>query len=380
MTPSADDPGEGGDPRVLVVGDTPAAAALAGTLARRDADPTLLARRTGSPPAERVFIHPAGLSVLDRLGVGDRIRSAGYPLTALRATGSRKELTATAPADAAPTLVVERGTLRRSLATLVPESVRGDAVVAAVEDRENCARVTFDDGRRAQFDAVVGADGPTSATRVTTGSFGSRGTGLHEWSFVVDRADGDCPTLREFWGEDGFAAAVTTADATAVRIVARSGTVGAPHREAALRTAAARIADPVVEFLDRLGDRSPQYRRIGVSPDGTALHSGRVALCGTAARPAGLAAGIEPTLGLLDGWTLGEALAGSDDARGALETYGSRRSRGPTVPREVDEVKTDDGYAPADPDGPLGALRTLRAMALGSERSWLAIPQWHRSL
>lgn len=364
MSPAADPPGSA-DPRILVVGDTPAAAALAGTLARSGADLTLLSRRTRSFPEELVLVHPIGLAVLDQLGVGNRIRSVGEPLSELRAVEGGETLTATVPADADRTLIVDRGVLHRSLGTLVPESARRDAVVAAIEDREDCARVTFEDGQRARFDAVVGADGPTSAIRATTGSFGSRGTGLHEWSFVVDRDDGDRHLLREFWADEGFAAAVTTADATAVRIVVPSDAVGAPHHEATLRTASAGIADPVVDLLDRLEDRSPQYRRVGVCPDGAPLHSGRVALCGTAARPGGLTTGLEPTLGLADATTLGELLVGTDDPRSALETYGARRSRGSTGIPALGKIGTDAAYAPADAEGPVAAVRTLRAVALG---------------
>jgi flavin-dependent dehydrogenase len=83
---------------VLVIGGGPAGSAAAMTLARAGARVRLIERAVF--PRDKLCgdtLNPGALSILDRLGVGDRVRACALPITGMMVTGPGAEVSADYP-------------------------------------------------------------------------------------------------------------------------------------------------------------------------------------------------------------------------------------------------------------------------------------------
>jgi 2-polyprenyl-6-methoxyphenol hydroxylase-like FAD-dependent oxidoreductase len=161
--------------RVLISGAGVAGPTLAWFLAKHGMEPTLVeqapALRTGG---YIVDFWGAGFEVADRMGIAGELqrlgytvqevrvvdthgrRISGFPAAAFaRATGGR--FTSLPRGDLAA--AVYRAALDRGLETIFGDSID------RIDQRDDCASVTFTSGRTRDFDLVVGADGLHSRVR-----------------------------------------------------------------------------------------------------------------------------------------------------------------------------------------------------------------------
>ena len=114
---------------------------------------------------------PNSMKVLRRLGVEALVRRNSFePYSHLNRTWDSGEIMRELPMPerlfGAPYLCMHRGDLHEALASLVPaELIHGGRKLAGLDERADRVTLTFEDGSRAQADAVVGADGVHSVVR-----------------------------------------------------------------------------------------------------------------------------------------------------------------------------------------------------------------------
>lgn len=173
-------------PDVVVVGAGPAGSIAALVLARAGVTVRLLDR--SSFPRDKLCgdtLNPGALAILDRLGVGDRIRRAALPITGMTVTGPRRAVVrATYPADLNGVAI-----LRRDLDQILVDAAIGAGV-----------RFTANVNVRGP---LTGANGP----RVTGVVTSAGGNTEHVDAKVVIGADGRRSTLAFALGLASFAPA-----------------------------------------------------------------------------------------------------------------------------------------------------------------------------
>lgn len=158
-----------------------------------------------------VTVAPNASRVLDRLGVLDRIRSAGAVPDGhgvyLDAMG--RMVTDAAWEDSAKryrNIGMYRPDLIDALAQAIdPETIRLGHRLSAVETVDSGVRVTFENGAEDVFDAVVGADGIHSVVRKAIGQFPEPVySGYVVYRGVVDasRLPADWPMISQVWMGD----------------------------------------------------------------------------------------------------------------------------------------------------------------------------------
>ena len=114
---------------------------------------------------------PNSMKVLRRLGVEARVRGHSFePYSHLNRTWDSGEIMRELPMPerlfGAPYLCMHRGDLHEALASLIPaEAIHRGMKLAGLDERAGRVTLTFEDGTRAQSDAVVGADGVHSVVR-----------------------------------------------------------------------------------------------------------------------------------------------------------------------------------------------------------------------
>jgi len=168
----------GRDADVVVVGAGPVGTALALDLVRRGRSVRLLEARTTRPPGSRAIgVHPAGLAVLDGLGVADELLAAGRRVRRGRAWGAagpvgELDLAALPPPYRFVLTVpqpVTEGVLRAALANAAPEALELGARVAGLAQDPDGVTVVGRSGDGAErcwrAAVVVGCDGRDGAVR-----------------------------------------------------------------------------------------------------------------------------------------------------------------------------------------------------------------------
>ena len=156
--------------RVLISGASIAGPALAHWLARYGFDVTVLEKasavRAGGQAVD--FKGPVHRTVLERMGILDAVRAAGVESPDGIVVDARGRKLATVPgAFAGGEINIGRGDLARILHDLTAGRCRyvfGDSI-AALDQREDGVRVSFERGEPQTFDLVVGADGIHSNVR-----------------------------------------------------------------------------------------------------------------------------------------------------------------------------------------------------------------------
>ncbi|MBD0324379.1 MAG: FAD-dependent monooxygenase, partial [Aldersonia sp.] len=176
--------------RILVIGAGIGGISVARGLLRDGHDVTVFERmpavRTGGGA---VTIWSNGAAVLEQLGVD--MDGAGQQLSTVRvvtSTGRRIatfDVTAIASALGAPTRMVPRRVLLERLLEGFPmDRIQCGARAVRVIDTESGARVEFEDGRFADADLVIGADGRHSVVR-GAGAKEAEPTGWCSWQGLV---------------------------------------------------------------------------------------------------------------------------------------------------------------------------------------------------
>ena len=190
--------------RILVVGAGVSGISVARGLLRDGHDVTVFDQR---PDAQAgggaVTIWSNGETVLRQLGVD--MNGAGQLLSAVRVMTSRGRPLATLDVSAmvdrlgAPVrMVPRRDLLERLLEGFPAERIRCNSRAVGVVTTPNGVRVEFGDGRSAEGDVLIGADGLHSVVRDIVGAHGAEPTGWCSWQGLVtlpDVANGDVATI-----------------------------------------------------------------------------------------------------------------------------------------------------------------------------------------
>ncbi|MBS1673384.1 MAG: FAD-dependent monooxygenase [Actinobacteria bacterium] len=166
------------DHDVVIVGAGPVGLLLACLLAQQGIDVVICERRSGDDLRSRAIgIHPPGLAMLDRAGVGAAVRAEALALSGGEVLSRGRVLASLSfPADRAVRVLPQQRThalLRQRLDELAPGALQAGRTVRAVRDEGGFVRVRVDVGnRRREITAAfaVIADGVHSGLRATLGS------------------------------------------------------------------------------------------------------------------------------------------------------------------------------------------------------------------
>lgn len=160
--------------RVLISGAGIAGPALAYWLAHYGFEPTLVEKAPGLRSGGYVIdFWGAGFELADRMGLLPEIARHGYKVRELRVVNESGKRISGFPTDTFSRatgghyITIARSALGAAIFHKIEnqvETIFGDSV-AAVEQNQQCVRVTFEGGMVRDFDLVVGADGLHSNIR-----------------------------------------------------------------------------------------------------------------------------------------------------------------------------------------------------------------------
>lgn len=178
---------------ITVIGAGIAGLATAVALRRSGHDVSVVEQRSAPASGAGISIWPNALAALDEIGLGDSVRQAGGRVTGgairwrdgtwLRRPSAQRIVAALGE----PLVVVRRSVLTDILrAALPPETLQTGVAATSVAVGESSVVVALSDGRTADVDAVVGADGVNSmVARTLNGPLRSRYAGYTAWRGVA---------------------------------------------------------------------------------------------------------------------------------------------------------------------------------------------------
>jgi 2-polyprenyl-6-methoxyphenol hydroxylase-like FAD-dependent oxidoreductase len=284
------------------------------------------------------------IRALDAIGVGDAVRAVGQRMTGGLRRSDGRPLAAPIPASFLARhpdfcVVVHRAELQTALlAALGREHVTLGARATSVSQDDRTAIVPFADGRRAQGDLVVGADGLRSIVRAQLhGAVEPDYAGYTAWRGVAPM-DGQPITPAETWGSGMRFGQVPLTRGRVYWFATANAPEGArpPDSERAeLMRRFGSWHDPIAQLVERTPDpailRNDIYDREPLARWGDR----RITLLGDAAHP------MTPNLGqgacqaIEDAVVLARSLANGSDVVSALRAYeAARRPRSAAIVRE----------------------------------------------
>jgi 2-polyprenyl-6-methoxyphenol hydroxylase-like FAD-dependent oxidoreductase len=285
-----------------------------------------------------VALWPSALSVMDRVGLGSAVRALGRPwaIAALRRHDGSFLVRYTSEDLAAslgePTIAVHRGELQSLLlSALPPGAVHTGRRCERIERcRDGTVALHFTDGGVVHADAVIGADGLRSMTRVHL--FGDGAARVRDCRYASWRGTATQPsgtdwhtTVGETWGPAGRFGFVPISRSR-IAWYAAVRDLGTGDR-AALLECFGDWHDPIPALIDRTVDEHLWRDRIYDRWPLRRWSVGPVTLLGDAAHPMTPELGQGACQAVLDAWTVADALARSPDPTTAFRTY--ERTRRP---------------------------------------------------
>jgi 2-polyprenyl-6-methoxyphenol hydroxylase-like FAD-dependent oxidoreductase len=325
---------------VLISGASIAGPALAYWLRRRGFAPTVVeAAPAIRPGGQAVDLRGAGRSVVERMGLLDRVREVSVDERGIANVDARGRRTSEMAADAfgGEGIVAEIEVMRGDLTRILYEATRDDVEylfadrIAALQPDADGVLVRFESGAQRRFDFVVGADGVHSGVRAL--AFGPeqryvRAMGaytayftvpdpgdLGHWFLMHNAPGGRVAGLRP---ERGGTAKVMLSFTSPELHYDRRDRAAQQHL---LRQAFTGVGWRVPELLSAM-DASPDFYfdAIGqVHMD--AWTQGRVALVGDAGYCASPLTGMGTSLALVGGYVLAGELAAATDHAAAFARY-----------------------------------------------------------
>jgi len=190
-------------PRILIVGGGLAGLALAIGLGQRGlAYEVVEQESTWAPVGAGIGLLPNAMCCLDRLGVGNAVRAAGFEVTATEwldvTGGSAIRFDWRDVWDGDPVIQIHRHPLVQILADRVTGSVRLGTVLTGLRQAAEGVEVELSDGSAGLYDLVVGADGVYSTVRrLWFRSAPPRYVGQHYWRGALPDPGGSLP--RHWW-------------------------------------------------------------------------------------------------------------------------------------------------------------------------------------
>ncbi|MGO4680147.1 FAD-dependent oxidoreductase [Microbacterium sp. 2MCAF23] len=360
------------DHEVVIVGAGPVGLLLACLLAQDGADVLVCERRRGDDLRSRAIgIHPPGLELLDRAGVGEAVRAEALTLEGGDVLSRGRILAAlTFPESRRVRVLPQQRThalLRDRLETLSAGTLRFGCTAGAVRDEGDFVRLAVDrPAGRLEITAafVVLADGVHSALRRELGLGWRRRPGRAAYA-MADVPDLAGDARARLHCEPGGLVESFPLPGGMRRWVLRSDSV---HTAAELRAAiATRIGqDP------EISDDTPPTRFVATQHLARTFVRGRVALLGDAAHEISPIGGQGMNLGWVNAGRLAAALRAALTEGGAdLGDYARRAARSARTAQRRSAFYMSMG-APAQ-GVPLGARETLiRTLGSAPLRPWAA--------
>lgn len=320
--------------KLLIAGGGIAGLTLAAALEQRGIGTEIIERAHGYGGVGYVLgLWPAGLNILNSLGLRDQLARVGVPPALYQAIDANGRTLLNAnfgafTADYGDTLYISRAGLIDTLRAAIRSPITFGRFITTIIQTGDTVAVTFNDGSIAEYDAVIAADGLRSETRrLIFGDLPLSYHGVTGWAFWTNIDIGR--DTREIYGpglymgffpsQDRpccFAAAASprnTADDPATRR-ARLESLFSSFPDWA-RSALATSGDPSIWHDDFLDIRLPHWTQ------------SRVTLVGDAAHAVMPSAGVGASLAIESAYVLADELSRASSIRipEALNRYEHRR-------------------------------------------------------
>ena len=365
--------------QVLVVGGGVDGLATAAFLRRSGLSPVVVtadgtAAATSPAPADcasvrsrPVVLWRPALSLLDGLGVGDALRTAGEPIREWRLhhdrDGAAERLSCVNDADVRA-VAVGRDQLRTRLRDPLSSA---DLCLSKTPQRldrtDHGVSVTFADGVRERFDAVVGADGVRSWVRdARTGDTEVSSWGTTEWSVSADGCD-TVETVVDVWTPSALFTCHPSG--RGLFVTPTTDRADEPHS----RSVATAHLRSLLDGVDGVGtDVTLGVRRRQLTRSADQWSLGRVGFVGAAARSLPPTLPVESSLTVEAAATVARELVRSSTAVEALHRYARRRRcRLRALDRRV-SFRLSSTERDVDPIGTVHELRTATVRSLAGSR------------
>lgn len=323
--------------RVLIAGSSVAGNTAAWSLGRQGFEVTVVERAPAfRDGGQNVDVRGVGREVLRRMGLEDAAlaQGTGEEGTAWVNTDGDAAATFMADGDDGPTAEME--ILRGDLARMLFEAARphaayrfGDRIVR-IDDEATSARVRFESGQEASYDAVIVAEGVGSTTResVFAGENEPRWMDLTLAYFTIPRTPDDDRLWRWYHATEGRSISLrpdrhgtTRAMLSLQQAPAGEHQWDVDRQKAYLRERFADAGWQAERVLAGMAQTDDFYFDVLRQVQMQRWSRGRVVLTGDAAWCATPLAGIGTTLALTGAYVLAGELALTDDVRIAFDRY-----------------------------------------------------------
>jgi 2-polyprenyl-6-methoxyphenol hydroxylase-like FAD-dependent oxidoreductase len=322
---------------ILIVGGGIAGLTAAVALRQRGFNPELIERGpTWQAVGAGIALQPNAMRLLHALGVGMTVERAGAPLRRFKYCTPQGEVLAEIDLvelwkDVGSGVGVERTHLQDTLlAGLKGARWRLGAWITALEQKNGRVSVRFSDGRRGDYDLVIGADGIGSSVRtLSLSDVAPSYTGQMGWRSVAPIRH-DTPDEVQFWLGDGCFFGVFP---VSNKHTYGFGYINEPKRRhdpalgrlKRLRERFAAFGGLVKAYLANL-ERDEQIHCAAIeSLELDRWHKGRIVLIGDAAHASSPMMGQGGCLAIEDAAVLAELLQSSKSIEDALDAYVLRR-------------------------------------------------------